>query len=277
MQHVEATVPAHVYAPRITPNYSARWESVLRGRRSRYATAGSSVAIVNETMARACGRGRNHPVGNLYQAELGRGDRPSLDLARRAGLPAAVDCAIGNYVPLAMSPSRDSDRVKPLHAERGAHNSAGGQLSIRLPVGMSKPSRTSSPDGGDRASRRRCSRHSPALRDAAAVGLFAVVGGWVTERTPEIGVRIALGAGRGTVLRFFLARGAILTVVGVMCGLALAALTTRFLTAWLVDASPLDRPTFAAAAATMAAVGLLSTYLARTTCHEHRSVSALRS
>jgi ABC-type antimicrobial peptide transport system permease subunit len=111
----------------------------------------------------------------------------------------------------------------------------------------------------------------------AAVGLFAVVGGWVTERTPEIGVRVALGAGRGTVLRFFLARGAILTVVGVTCGLALAALTTRFLTAWLVDASPLDRPTFAAAAATMAAVGLLSTYLAARRATSIDPLSALRS
>jgi predicted lysophospholipase L1 biosynthesis ABC-type transport system permease subunit len=60
------------------------------------------------------------------------------------------------------------------------------------------------------------------------VGLFALVGGYVTERTPEIGVRVALGAGRGSVLRFFLARGAILTVAGVACGLGLAALTTRF-------------------------------------------------
>ena len=111
----------------------------------------------------------------------------------------------------------------------------------------------------------------------AAVGLFAVVGGWVTERTPEIGVRIALGAGRVMVLRFFLARGAMLTVLGVTCGLALAALTTRFLTEWLVDASPLDRPTFAAAAATMAGVGLLSTYLAARRATSIDPLSALRS
>jgi putative ABC transport system permease protein len=111
----------------------------------------------------------------------------------------------------------------------------------------------------------------------AAVGLFAIVGGWVTERTPEIGVRIALGAGRGTVLRFFLARGAMLTALGVIGGLALAALTTRFLAAWLVDASPLDRPTFAAAAATMAAVGLLSTYLAARRATSIDPLSALRS
>ena len=111
----------------------------------------------------------------------------------------------------------------------------------------------------------------------AAVGLFAVVGCWVTERTPEIGVRMALGAGRGTVLRFFLVRGAALTAVGVLCGLVLAALTTRFLTAWLVDASPLDRPTFAAAAGTMAAVGLLSTYLAARRATSIDPLSALRS
>jgi putative ABC transport system permease protein len=110
----------------------------------------------------------------------------------------------------------------------------------------------------------------------ARVGLFALVGGYVTERTPEIGVRVALGAGRGSVLRFFLGRGAILTVAGVACGLGLAALTTRFLTAWLVDASPRDRPTFAAAA-TMAVVGRLSTYLAARRATTFDPVSALRS
>jgi putative ABC transport system permease protein len=95
----------------------------------------------------------------------------------------------------------------------------------------------------------------------AAIGVFAVVAGWVTERTPEVGVRMALGADRGSVLRLFLARGALLTALGIVSGVVLAALTSRFLSAWLVDASPLDRPTFAAAAATVGAYCLLAIYI----------------
>jgi len=59
--------------------------------------------------------------------------------------------------------------------------------------------------------------------------MFAVVGCWVTERTPEIGVRIALGADRGRVLRMFVGRAAVLTASGLAAGLALAALATRHL------------------------------------------------
>jgi len=96
----------------------------------------------------------------------------------------------------------------------------------------------------------------------AAIGLFAVVGCWVTERTSEIGVRMALGASRGVVLRMFVGRAAILMVLGLVAGLTLAAFTTRFLESWLVNTSPVDRASFASAAAIMCAVCLLSAYLA---------------
>ena len=111
----------------------------------------------------------------------------------------------------------------------------------------------------------------------AAVGLFAVVAGWVTERTPEIGVRMALGASRGAVLRLFLARGALLTASGVVLGIAVAAATTRFLSAWLVDASPLDPPTFAAATTAMGAICLLATYVAARRATSVDPLIALRS
>lgn len=111
----------------------------------------------------------------------------------------------------------------------------------------------------------------------AAVGLFAVVAGSVTERTPEVGVRMALGAARGDVLRLFVMRGARVTALGTACGLTLAALTTRFLSAWLADASPLESPTFAVTAAGMAAVCLLATYLAARRAASIDPLLALRS
>jgi putative ABC transport system permease protein len=92
----------------------------------------------------------------------------------------------------------------------------------------------------------------------AAVGLFAIVACWVTERTSEIGVRMALGASRGGALRLFMGRAAVLTATGLTVGVGIAALTTRFLAAWLLDTSPLDRPAFSAAALIMGSVCLLA-------------------
>jgi ABC-type antimicrobial peptide transport system permease subunit len=88
---------------------------------------------------------------------------------------------------------------------------------------------------------------------------------------------MALGADRGRVLRLFLARGALLTALGVAFGVGLAALTSRFLSAWLVDASPLDAPTFAAATAAMGGVCLLATYIAARRAAKIDPLIALRS
>jgi ABC-type antimicrobial peptide transport system permease subunit len=111
----------------------------------------------------------------------------------------------------------------------------------------------------------------------AAVGLFAVVGCWVTERTIEIGVRMALGAGRMRVLMMFVGRGAGLVACGLVIGLGLAAWTTRFLAGWLVDVSPLDRATFASVAALMTTVCLLSAYIAARRATRIDPLAALRT
>jgi len=96
----------------------------------------------------------------------------------------------------------------------------------------------------------------------AAVGLFAVVARSVTDRTPEIGIRMALGATRGEVLRLFVVRSFGLTVTGLVSGVALGAVTTRFLASWLVGVPPHDRLTYACSAAVMCAVCLTASYAA---------------
>ena len=94
----------------------------------------------------------------------------------------------------------------------------------------------------------------------SAVGLFAVVARSVTERTPEIGVRMALGATRSEVLRLFVGRSLALTVTGLAAGVALGAMTTRFLTTWLVGVPPHDQLTFTCSAAVMCAVCLAAAF-----------------
>jgi putative ABC transport system permease protein len=95
----------------------------------------------------------------------------------------------------------------------------------------------------------------------AAVGIYSVMAYAVTERTHEIGVRMALGADRAAVLRMVLARGALLALVGVALGLAGALVLTRFLESLLYQVKPADPVTFAAGAALLVAVALAACYI----------------
>jgi predicted permease len=78
----------------------------------------------------------------------------------------------------------------------------------------------------------------------ASVGLYAVIAHSVSQRTREIGVRIALGASSSNVLRMIFSEGMIQLVIGLVIGLAGAIAVTKVLKALLVDVSPTDPVTF---------------------------------
>ena len=90
----------------------------------------------------------------------------------------------------------------------------------------------------------------------AAIGLYGVVSYGVAQRTREVGVRVALGAQRRDVLRLVLSSGLSLVGVGIAIGLVAAVAATRFLGALVFGVSPMDPPTFAAAAALLTVVAL---------------------
>jgi predicted permease len=92
----------------------------------------------------------------------------------------------------------------------------------------------------------------------AAVGLMTTIGWWVSQRSREIGVRVALGATRAQVRRLVLRQGLMLGAAGIGIGLATAAGTTRFMASWLYGVTPLDRMTFAGAAALMFVVAVVA-------------------
>ena len=92
----------------------------------------------------------------------------------------------------------------------------------------------------------------------AAIGLYGVVSHGVAQRTREVGVRVALGAQRGDVLRLVLSSGLSLVALGVAGGLAAAFAVTRYLGTLMFGVSPVDPPTFAAAAALLILVALLA-------------------
>ncbi|MDE3137949.1 MAG: ABC transporter permease [Acidobacteriota bacterium] len=90
----------------------------------------------------------------------------------------------------------------------------------------------------------------------AAVGIYSVMAYAVTERTHEIGVRMALGADRGAVLRMVLARGVALAFAGTGLGVGGALGLTRFLESLLYEVKPVDGATFAAGAFLLVVVAL---------------------
>jgi putative ABC transport system permease protein len=85
----------------------------------------------------------------------------------------------------------------------------------------------------------------------AAVGLYGVVAYSVSQRTREMGVRVALGARRGDLVRLVLRQGARLAAAGALLGALLAALAGRVFGALLYGVSPLDPLAYAAAAAVL--------------------------
>jgi predicted permease len=95
----------------------------------------------------------------------------------------------------------------------------------------------------------------------AAIGLYGVMAYAVTQRTREIGVRMALGAQRFDVMRLVLRQSALLAAIGLFCGLAGAAALTRYLEGLLFGLTPLDPVTFLTVPVIFAAVATLAAYV----------------
>ena len=92
----------------------------------------------------------------------------------------------------------------------------------------------------------------------AGIGIYGVVAYSVAERTHEIGIRVALGAARGDVLRMVLRRVGALVVPGVVIGVLGALATTRVLSTLLFDIEPNDPATFAGVAALLVVVAVVA-------------------
>jgi len=95
----------------------------------------------------------------------------------------------------------------------------------------------------------------------AGLGLYAVKGHMVASRTPEIGIRMALGATRRDILGLVFRQGAVSTFVGLSLGILLAGALARLIRAGLYGVSPLDPLSIAATVVLLAAVSVLAGYV----------------
>src|SRR5262249_34492530 len=94
----------------------------------------------------------------------------------------------------------------------------------------------------------------------AIVGIYGVVSYTVTQRTREIGVRMALGADATATLRLVLARSMMLVAAGTVCGLLASIGATRVMAGLLYEISPLDPVVFITVASVLAAAGFLASF-----------------
>jgi putative ABC transport system permease protein len=95
----------------------------------------------------------------------------------------------------------------------------------------------------------------------ALIGIYGVMGNAVSQRTNEIGVRMALGAQRREIMQMILGEGARLSLAGLALGVAIALAATRLLKSALFGVTPTDATTYAAVVLLMLAVGLVACYL----------------
>jgi len=95
----------------------------------------------------------------------------------------------------------------------------------------------------------------------AAIGIYGLMSYAVQQRTQEIGIRMALGAGRGQMMRLIMGQGMRLAAVGIVVGLGAAYGLTRFLAGLLFNVKATDPWTFVAVAGLLSAVALAAAFV----------------
>lgn len=110
----------------------------------------------------------------------------------------------------------------------------------------------------------------------AAIGLYGVLAFAVGQRTREIGIRLALGARRGEVLRMVMLQAGRLAVAGVVAGLAAAVLASRLLRSQLFEVAPTDTVTYASVAAALLLVALVASWIPARRAARINPLAALR-
>ena len=109
------------------------------------------------------------------------------------------------------------------------------------------------------------------------VGIYGVISYTVSQRTREVGIRLALGAPLDGVTRLFVRHGLALSGIGAICGVAAALALTRLMGSMLFEVSPADPLTYAAASSALIVAALLGSYLPARRAARVDPVEAIRA
>jgi ABC-type antimicrobial peptide transport system permease subunit len=109
------------------------------------------------------------------------------------------------------------------------------------------------------------------------VGIYGVIAYSVSQRTREIGIRMALGAQRKTLIAMFVRHGLVLTGIGIVCGLIGAFAVMRLMSSLLFNVSPMDPITYAAVTVGVIVTAYLACYLPSRRAATVDPVDALRA
>jgi ABC-type antimicrobial peptide transport system permease subunit len=109
------------------------------------------------------------------------------------------------------------------------------------------------------------------------IGIYGVISYAISQRTREIGIRMALGAQRNQLTSMFVRQGLALTAVGVALGLTVAFMAMRLMSSLLFNVSPVDPGTYLAMTAVILGIAWLACYLPSRRAAAVEPVSALRS
>ena len=260
-----------VYSIIATPNYfRAMGIPLLAGRPLRGSddASGPRVALINTTMARQLW-GSEDPVGRKFIVEYRQGPRTFEvvgvvgDVRHRLDLSPRPEF----YMPHAISPTGSMTIVVGTESDPAAMLSAIKQRvwEVRATQPFYNETTMQQAVMGSVAERRfhlmLLGGFSVLALLLASVGIYGVISFTTAARTQEIGVRIALGAQRGDILRMVVAHGLRLAGAGVAVGLLASLALTRFLSSLLFGVSTFDLLTYAAIGTLLAVVALAACWI----------------
>ena len=267
-REAEARTWPEISMRRVTPSYFPTMGlQILRGRalRDADATTSAPVALINEAAADRFFPGRD-PIG--AQIRFWGSSRTIVGVVTNERFHGLTEAApIAAYTPLSQTPSATGalllrtamdPATLAASAERVIHDIDPGlavfavePLNVTISRSVSQRRFTAFLLGSFAA----------LAVILAAIGVHGLLSYTVARRRQEIGIRMALGAGRGAVLGLILREGLVIVTAGLIVGLAGAVALTRLLQALLFGVSPTDPLTFVVVAGVLMVIALVATLL----------------
>lgn len=241
------------------------------------------VAVVNDVFARRQWPGES-AIGKRIR--LGKRDSPPVEIVgvvrsvKTSELSEAASRQL--YVPFRQAPGRRAHLIVRVAGDPSALTAAirsevrAVDSNVAVPVIRPLAARVEETFTPFRVTTQMVSAFSLLALVLAATGLYAVMSWSVTQRTRELGIRMALGAASGDVARMVLRRAALLAAVGLTIGLTAAMFLSGLLSLVLYQVSPRDPLVFAGVAVTLALVAFAASYLPARRAARLDPVTALR-